>query len=78
MEWVTQKENVQHAHKTGLAKVLRGSKCGASKLDEKQVLEIKKLLSTKNNKELSGMFGVGDTTISMIRTGKNWSHLKEV
>lgn len=48
------------------------------KLDEEAVYEIKKLLYEENysDVEISKMYGVTDSTISLIRRGKNWSKVK--
>jgi hypothetical protein len=55
---------------------LKGSKNGASKLNEKQVEEIKKLLSKGNTcREIAESYNVHLTTIAKIRDNKTWSHI---
>jgi hypothetical protein len=57
-------------------KVARGSRAGQSKLNEEQVLKIKQALSNGNSlRNISLEYGVNKSTISHIRTGRNWSHL---
>ncbi len=54
-----------------------GSKNKFAILNEAKVLEIKKLFKTSNktNGQIGSIYGVDDTTISKIRSGKNWSHI---
>ena len=56
----------------------RGETIGTSKLKEKDVVEIKKLLRNKKlkHREIAKMFSVSGTTISEIRSKKNWSHVR--
>lgn len=54
----------------------KGSKCGASKLNENDVLEIRKLLSLGvNRKEICKKFNIINSTISSIKTKQNWRWL---
>lgn len=63
LEWCTQAENVQHAHRTGLIKV-RG-------LSVAQVTEVKEALSKGHrNKDISEMLGIETSLVSKIKTGK--------
>lgn len=52
----------------------------SSILKEKDVIEIIKLLNEKklNQKEIAKKFGFSTATISNIKTGKHWKHLKEI
>lgn len=54
-----------------------GSAHGNSVLNEKQVLEIMELLKARKptQKEIAKMYGVANTTINHIATGRLWSHL---
>ena len=78
LEWCTRSENNQHAFDTGLhiPHDCKGSKNGKSKLKEYQVLEIISLLKTKNNTELSFIYGVTRENISSIRHNKLWKHIQ--
>jgi hypothetical protein len=65
LEWVTHKENMQHAVKTGLW-VVSGERGAASKLTDLQIIEI------RNNKELNQpqlakKYGVHQSNISLIK-----------
>jgi len=75
LEWVTRKENSEHAIKTGLHKCF-GENNGRSKLKEKEVLLIRKL-----HKEgtlcfpLAEKFKVSWATINLIVKRKSWKHI---
>lgn len=73
LEWVTNKENRDHAVENGLH--LCGSKCPYAKLNENDVIYI---LTHKNlnNLQLSKMFNVNKNTIQDIKAGRTWKQLK--
>lgn len=81
LEWVTSKENKQHAIRLGLYKNLgknpaRGSKQGLSKLSEKQVIEIRTLRKKGiSGKKIAKDFGVSDTSIYLIANRITWKHI---
>ena len=56
----------------------KGSKHHQSKLTEEDISEIRRLLNEGNllQKEIAEMFGVHVDTISSIKLGKTWSHIK--
>lgn len=79
LEWVTTKENAQHAFKTGLrsGKVVRGTLNGQSKLTEKQVIEIiRKNQNGESYRSLSREYKVSDTHISRICKRQRWQWIK--
>lgn len=78
LEWVTPKENIRHAFKTGLSSVARGDDHKASKLTEEEVIEIKRLYSTGGYRyiDLAKKFDVAKITISRIITKESWKHVK--
>jgi predicted XRE-type DNA-binding protein len=89
LEWVTASENVQHAFKIGIKTISRNTKNKMSlkkkgesnlfhKLTEENIKEIKFLLEQDilSQKEIAKIFGVVQTTISMIKLNKAWSHIK--
>lgn len=79
LEWMTSKENINHAIKNGLRQKRRnqnGSKNNLSKLTESDVIEILKLIKKGlRNPEIASLYGVKENTISGIRTGKQWRHI---
>ncbi len=89
LEWSTISENHQHACDTGLRKtgklhhwsrkVKRGAEHPSSKLTEEQILTIFQYLRQGlTQKSIAQIFGVTNSMISSIKTGKSWSHLRLV
>lgn len=72
LEWATRKENHDHAVENGL-RPPKGQDNKASKLTNEQVKVIFDSRLTQN--ELSAIYKVDQTTISLIKTGKKWSWL---
>jgi hypothetical protein len=54
----------------------RGSRQGQAKLTEFDVLQIRQLMTSRTQTQLAQQFQVSPSTISNIKTGKNWSWLK--
>lgn len=73
LEWVTKKENAQHAIANNLNSPTYGTINGMCKLTEQQVLEI--FNSKLTGVLLSKMYGVCPGAISTIRSGRSWSFL---
>lgn len=72
LEWMTSSQNSLHSsYKTS------GSKCGTSKLREEDVLEIVKLLRSKelNQTEIAKIYGVSPHAVFRIKAGDNWAWL---
>lgn len=78
LEWSTPSENSRHAYDTGLSSGCRGSKNGRSKLSEKDVVEIKKMLldGLLNKKEIGEIYSIDKSQIHLISAGKSWKHVK--
>lgn len=78
LEWVTGKENIAHAFEHNLSTVHLGSKTANAKLTEGDVINIKRLIAADTTllRDIAKMYGVDPTTISRIKNGHNWSHLK--
>lgn len=74
--WGTTQENMQDKIKHKVQPV--GSDHGMSKLKDKDVLKIRKLLNKKKltQKEIGELFNVSQVTISCISTNKKWKDVK--
>jgi predicted XRE-type DNA-binding protein len=77
LEWVTHKENMEHALNTGLLPTLKGENTSNHKLTRKEVIDIKALLKEGilNQIEISERYNVSRPTISKINVGRAWSHI---
>lgn len=75
LEWSTVSENGLHAYKNGLQISAKGEKVNGSKLKDEQVLEIRKIGKSKSLKELSNIYNISISTISMIINNKIWTHI---
>ena len=73
LEWVSCKENINHAINNGL----RAKVNGAATLTEQQVLEIIDLLLSKKytQSEIGQMYGVHEETIGRIKRKRSWKEL---
>ncbi|AEW47209.1 putative endonuclease [Bacillus phage BCP78] len=61
----------------GKPRKTKGERNGFSKLTEKDVIGIKKLLAKgKYQKEIASMYNVARSTITAINKGDTWSHIK--
>lgn len=76
LEWTTNLENQRHSWENG-RQAAKGSKVGASKLVEEEVLKIIAMLKkgNKSQREIALEFNVAKSTIGKINTKKNWAHL---
>lgn len=75
LEWVTRRENIDHAMANGL--LPKGSDHVRAKLKEEDIPVIRELIkSGLKNFTIGKMYGVDHQTISKIRLGINWKHIK--
>ena len=90
LEWVSHKENINHAYKNNLVNISERYKTAlnartkfkektgrhtSSKLTKEHVLEIKELLKQgMKQKDIAKMFNVSKMTITDIKNNKTWSH----
>lgn len=73
LEWCTDAYNHHHATVNGLKP--KGSKIGTSKLNERCIFAINKLLQKGlTHKEIGEIFNVNRSTISQIAEGIAWKH----
>ena len=70
LEWVTPKENIEHAIKNGFRK-----SNNSTVLNVNQVKEIKKLFETKSMKEIAEMYNVSLSCIKHIHAGHTWNNV---
>lgn len=77
LEWVTNKENLEHAHKTGLVNN-KGEKHPNSKLTWEEVRDIRLRASEgEMQKNLMREYGCSRATISQIVNNKSWGGGKQ-
>lgn len=75
LEYVTKSINILHSRRE-LGQCV-GSRHGAALIDESRVFEIKRaMLSGQRNVDIAKRFRVGLCTVSAIRTGRQWRHVK--
>jgi hypothetical protein len=78
LEYCSQSENLRHAYRTGLA-CHKGENNNSAKLTKKDVMEIKTALLNPYfgiNKDLARKYAVAPVTISNIKKGRIWAHVK--
>lgn len=78
LEWVTHRENILHAYRTGLIISIKGSKHHKAKLTNEKIILIRLLynLGIKQS-ALLNQFKISCSNISKIVRRKIWKHLKE-
>jgi hypothetical protein len=70
LEWCTNEENWAHALATGLWTETLGQRQRI--LSEDQVQEIRDLRGKMRQKDIANLYGVSQTTVTNIQTGKAW------
>lgn len=86
LEWSTRQENIDHSWKNGrcqsaIERIMKvnetqfGERHHQSKLTEKEVLEIRKIGTTKSLREIGLMYNVSLQLIWYILKRKNWKHI---
>lgn len=79
LEWVTQLENIRHAWSLGLYKPENASQPGElngrAKLNEADVIDIRKVGVSQSSIELAKKYKVHPTTIRDILSCKRWRHV---
>jgi Trp operon repressor len=77
LEYVTVKENNDHAKNTGLLRPLRGEDKVEAKLTEKNVKQMRSdyLNKIKSQKELTQEYGISIACVSRTVNRKSWQHI---
>lgn len=75
LEWISAKENCSHAVRIGLYDI-KGSNHPASKVNESQVIEMRRLFSTGvSSKEISIKFNLSAKNTRDIVNKRSWKHV---
>jgi len=73
LEWVTQKENMNHAFKEELCTGIFGEESHLAKITKEDAIRICELIQEgKNNKTISNELNVTERTVQHIRSGECW------
>lgn len=76
LQWVTNSENIQFAYDSGFANAVKGSRCGSSKLTEKDVRRIRRLAKAGAiHQDLRKEYGISTKNIHLIINRKTWKHV---
>lgn len=76
LEWVTHKENAEHASKNNLVARNFGERNGQSKLTIDDIYVIRNSRWKIKREELANKFKVSVKHIDRIRQGKRWTHIE--
>jgi len=75
LEYCTQSENTTHAYDTGLIIPTKGEKHGSAKLTRACAERIKYGHQGMTQKEIAKIYGINQSQVSDIRSGKKWKHI---
>jgi hypothetical protein len=74
LSWGTRSKNLHDAIRNGRQKV--GTAKKNAKLSDEKVRDIRALLCTATDYQISKIFGVSDATIRQVRNGRTWKHVR--
>lgn len=86
LEYVTHKDNVQHAHRTGLTNPAKGERVSRAKLSSDVIQAIRKDVARVRNggraphgamKALSQKYGVSPSALDHVAKGDSWRHIPD-
>ena len=78
LEWVTARENMQHAFDTNLCIGIFGENSHLSKITNLEALAVCRLImDRKSNAEISEELGISEKTIQHIRHGESWKSISK-
>ncbi len=72
LRWTSAKEN--HSHKALHGTLRRGETAPSAKLTEADIPQIRSLTAKYLQREIASMFGVTESSISRLLSGKTWKH----
>jgi HNH endonuclease/NUMOD4 motif len=77
LEYITHKENNQHAFRLGLVPIphCKGEHVGTSRLTEEQVRQIHAMKGTMSHEAIAKQFDVCRQTVTSIFAGRLWKHI---
>ena len=75
LEWCTNHENMQHAHDNKLMNLPKGEKSKNSKLNKKEVLEIREYQGKLSSRKVGILYNIDKSTILSIWNRKTWKHI---
>lgn len=76
LEWCTNRENINHAYFNKLCVAAKGSKCGASKYKEDDILKIRKMAENGIlHKDIAIMYKMSKKNVHNIINRKSWNHI---
>lgn len=76
LEWCTASENLAHAYSIGLTSS-KGENSRISKFTDNDIRSIKEMLRDGcRGKDIAALYGVAKATITQIKNGVNWAHIK--
>lgn len=78
LEWITQRENMEHAFNTGLCTDIYGEKSHLSNITNEQATQICELImKKKTNEEISKIMEITEKTIQHIRAKEDWKKISD-
>lgn len=77
LEWVTSKQNTKHSYDSGRKKPMRGELGPLAKINNAQVVEIRRLIKEGNltQTKIGQMFGLKPSAISSIKKRQTWKDI---
>jgi hypothetical protein len=75
LEYCTGSQNIKHAFNTGLSVPVKGEKHGRSKITRACVERIKYGHQGVSQKEIARIYGITQSQVSRVRSGRLWKHI---
>lgn len=73
----THQDNMDDRQRKGrtVTQRFKGSECGASKLNEAQVIQIRSMAGQKRQRQIADMFNITQSSVHHILVRKTWTHI---